>query len=70
MTARRMGGANGSRECAPDDELRDTHRAAMFACGGVIAARRNIEGESPHLRGGTYSLAEVERILATVGGGW
>ena len=20
-----MGGANGSRECAPDDELRDTH---------------------------------------------
>jgi hypothetical protein len=21
-----MGGANGSRECAPDDELRDTHR--------------------------------------------
>jgi hypothetical protein len=24
--ARRMGGANGSRECAPDDKLRDTHR--------------------------------------------
>jgi hypothetical protein len=23
---RRMGGANGSRECAPDDKLRDTHR--------------------------------------------
>jgi hypothetical protein len=23
--ARRMGGANGSRECAPDDKLRDTH---------------------------------------------
>jgi hypothetical protein len=21
-----MGGANGSRECATDDELRDTHR--------------------------------------------
>ncbi len=24
--ARRMGGANGSRECAPDDKLRDTHQ--------------------------------------------
>jgi hypothetical protein len=23
--ARRMGGANGSRECAPDNKLRDTH---------------------------------------------
>jgi hypothetical protein len=21
-----MGGANGSRECAPDDKLRDTHQ--------------------------------------------
>jgi hypothetical protein len=26
-----MGGANGSRECAPDDELRDTHRATTHA---------------------------------------
>ncbi len=26
LVARRMGGANGSRDCAPDDKLRDTHR--------------------------------------------
>src|SRR5688572_27346446 len=26
-TLRRMGGANGSRECAPDDRLRDTHHS-------------------------------------------
>ena len=48
---RRMGGANGSRECAPDDELRDTQRthtrlmgfasaqpilrASATRCGGV-----------------------------------
>ena len=25
LLARWMGGANGSRECAPDDKLRDTH---------------------------------------------
>jgi hypothetical protein len=25
-SARRMGGANGSRECAPDDRLRGTHQ--------------------------------------------
>ena len=24
-----MGGANGSRECAPDDKLRDTHHAHL-----------------------------------------
>jgi hypothetical protein len=26
-----MGGANGSRECAPDDKLRDTHHLSMRA---------------------------------------
>ena len=26
--ARKMGGANGSRECAPDDKLRDTHHCS------------------------------------------
>jgi hypothetical protein len=27
-----MGGANGSRECAPDDKLRDTHHViGVFA---------------------------------------
>src|SRR3982074_196967 len=26
LAARRMGRANGSRECAPDDKLRDTHQ--------------------------------------------
>jgi len=26
-----MGGANGSRECAPDDRLRDTHRVTTHA---------------------------------------
>jgi hypothetical protein len=26
-----MGGANGSRECAPDDKLRDTHRVNTHA---------------------------------------
>jgi hypothetical protein len=24
-----MGGANGSRECAPDDKLRDTHQSKL-----------------------------------------
>jgi hypothetical protein len=24
-----MGGANGSRECAPDDKLRDTHQLQL-----------------------------------------
>jgi hypothetical protein len=24
-----MGGANGSRECAPDDKLRDTHHLQL-----------------------------------------
>ena len=28
---RRMGGANGSRECAPDDELRGAHRVSPRA---------------------------------------
>ena len=26
-----MGRADGSRECAPDDKLRDTHRVTMYA---------------------------------------
>src|SRR5882757_453899 len=29
LIARRMGGANGSRECAPDDKLRDTHQLQL-----------------------------------------
>ena len=29
-----MGGANGSRECAPDDKLRDTHQLLFMASMG------------------------------------
>jgi hypothetical protein len=32
--ARRMSGVNGSRECAPDDKLRDTHHVSMHAQQG------------------------------------
>ena len=28
-----MGGANGSRECAPDDKLRDTHQLHLIEMG-------------------------------------
>ena len=31
--SRRMGGANGSRECAPDDRLRDTHQSSSLMDG-------------------------------------
>jgi hypothetical protein len=30
-----MGGANGSRECAPDDKLRDTHQLLFMASMGI-----------------------------------
>jgi hypothetical protein len=33
--ARRMGGANGSRECAPDDKLRDTRQLKFAKMMGV-----------------------------------
>jgi hypothetical protein len=29
-----MGGATGSRECAPDDKLRDTHQIAIHDADG------------------------------------
>jgi hypothetical protein len=29
-----MGGANGSRECVPDDKLRDTHQLLFMALMG------------------------------------
>jgi hypothetical protein len=31
--ARRIGGANGSRQCAPDDRLRDTHHVPKHRDG-------------------------------------
>jgi hypothetical protein len=48
--ARRMGGANGSRECAPDDKLRDTHRSHFLELMGFA-------GVNPSLRtASTYAL--------------
>jgi hypothetical protein len=32
---RRMGRANGSRECAPDDKLRETHQATSMQVMGI-----------------------------------
>src|SRR5437879_13557808 len=52
--ARRMGGANGSRECAPDDELRDTHQLLFVALMGFAKAQpiltylRRVERAQPH----------------------
>src|SRR6187399_2532729 len=39
---RRMGGANGSRECAPDDRLRDTHHRSC-----VIDGFRRVSHRAP-----------------------
>src|SRR5206468_6712404 len=36
-TLRRMGGANGSRECAPDDRLRETHHRSGQQWMGIAA---------------------------------
>src|SRR6266550_7580442 len=36
--ARRMGGANGSRECAPDDKLRDTHQLHLMKMMGFAGS--------------------------------
>jgi hypothetical protein len=39
-----VGGANGSRECAPDDKLRDTHRlhfAAVIGFAGLNLSTRS-----------------------------
>ena len=37
----RMGGANGLRECAPDDRLRDTQSLVVYACDGYREGLRN-----------------------------
>jgi len=34
----RMGGANGSRECAPDDKLRDTHQLHFMEMMGFAGS--------------------------------
>src|SRR6266704_2352733 len=34
-----MGGANGSRECAPDDKLRDTHQLHFMKMMGFAGAQ-------------------------------
>ncbi len=33
-----MGGANGSRECAPDDKLRDTHQLHLMEMIGFAGS--------------------------------
>jgi hypothetical protein len=33
-----MGGANGSRECAPDDKLRDTHQLHLMGMMGFAGS--------------------------------
>ena len=33
-----MGGANGSRECAPDDKLRDTHQLHFMEMMGFAGS--------------------------------
>jgi hypothetical protein len=33
-----MGGANGSRECAPDDKLRDTHQLHLMEMMGFAGS--------------------------------
>jgi hypothetical protein len=38
LIARRMGGANGSRECAPDDKLRDTHQLHLMEMMGFAGS--------------------------------
>ena len=38
FAARRMGGANGSRECAPDDKLRDTHQLHLMKMMGFAGS--------------------------------
>ena len=38
-SARRMGGANGARECAPDDRLRDTHQLPLAQVMGFAKAQ-------------------------------
>ncbi len=42
-------GANGSRECAPDDRLRDEaiHITAIRDTNGLLRFARNDEGKSP-----------------------
>ncbi len=47
-----MGGANGSRECAPDDKLRDTHHGPNDGDGfreSVAAAKLVIRGLDPRI---------------------
>ena len=50
--ARRMGGANGSREYAPDDKLRDTHQfeftEMMGFAKGSVAVGTPITERPPH----------------------
>jgi hypothetical protein len=61
--ARRMGGANGSRECAPDDKLRDTHQ---FEFAEMMGFRKGLnpsyEPRYPALRSCFVSRAsEISR---------
>ena len=41
-----MGGANGSRECAPDDKLRDTHRLHFMELMAFARAQPILRPES------------------------
>jgi hypothetical protein len=43
-----MGGANGSRECAPDDKLRDTHQLRLMEMMGFADGSTHPAGYVRH----------------------
>jgi hypothetical protein len=45
LAAHRMGGANGSRECAPDDKLRDTHPLHFIEMMGFAGSTHPVPAE-------------------------
>ena len=61
-----MGGANGSRECAPDDKLRDTH---LFFCevDGYRFAPPNLR---PAISGDKAAAQLAEEELERIVGGY
>src|SRR5882757_8090290 len=58
--AGRMGGANGSRECAPDDKLRDTHQ--------LLLVGRSVSQRAQPIR--RASLLPLARPSSAVEYGW
>src|SRR5258708_30858877 len=57
-----MGGANGSRECAPDDKLRDTHPVTTHAEQADGFRKRSTHPTGYGLRAGAALMTTSMRL--------